>query len=514
MAAILYGLAAILAYTPAGITVTQEITAVTEPIAADGLPDFAAVVLDLAGRGIAPSENAAIDFWKALGPPDLSPEDRSLFWEEIGCEAPNPDRVVTSIDFLTPEQLRTCQRHPFWSEKIFGLEEWLQANQPALDQLSLMRTKTKFYSPPPNLLGQEPAPLINAWLVDVDAARRALPALLLRSQACLGTGDFKTAYSDLAVADRLAEVFERHFALIGVIDGLRWRVAVNRARSVLIDRADSVSLLKQLAAADQDYADHADRPEHRLAFLNRLVVVDTLVGDWSPRWRKRLRWKEASGVKESGLLERVSVLTGFLDANAALEVLNARYDRLDEIVRKSSLDRKRFWQESVADMESFDEDRVRESHLAGGDSHSIAMSKTIGEMYFCLLCPDADAVFTLADSAVAYRRLEAIAALLRVQHLQTGRYPESADSLDYQPLDPFSGEPFRYQRRGDGFVLWSVGENGVDDSANDADGDFVDGEYAPIDWFGERDKPEGVDDLVVRLPVPALRLPDTFESPE
>lgn len=140
-------------------------------------------------------------------------------------------------------------------------------------------------------------------------------------------------------------------------------------------------------------------------------------------------------------------------------------------------------------------------------------SETIGRVFVANVFPALSVAIAIEDRCVARRRMTVLAAALRLHRLQSDNYPDSLvaltpDPLEELPIDPFSGEPFRYQRRGDGFVLWSVGENGVDDRANDADGEFNDGDYAPIDWFGEREKPEGVDDLVVRLPVPELRLPD------
>jgi len=51
---------------------------------------------------------------------------------------------------------------------------------------------------------------------------------------------------------------------------------------------------------------------------------------------------------------------------------------------------------------------------------------------------------------------------------QNGSYPERldmliSDSLEPLPLDPFSGEAYRYRREGEGFVLYSVGPDGKDD---------------------------------------------------
>jgi hypothetical protein len=63
------------------------------------------------------------------------------------------------------------------------------------------------------------------------------------------------------------------------------------------------------------------------------------------------------------------------------------------------------------------------------------------------------------------------AATLLVTHLHAyrqehGEYPASLDVFAGQnyAVDPFSGAPFIYRRRGDDFVLYSVGGNGVNDA--------------------------------------------------
>jgi hypothetical protein len=58
------------------------------------------------------------------------------------------------------------------------------------------------------------------------------------------------------------------------------------------------------------------------------------------------------------------------------------------------------------------------------------------------------------------------------------------DVLTREPLDGFTEQPFKYRRKANGYLLYSVGENGKDDGGR---------------WFN--DDPRG-DDPRVRMPVP------------
>lgn len=63
----------------------------------------------------------------------------------------------------------------------------------------------------------------------------------------------------------------------------------------------------------------------------------------------------------------------------------------------------------------------------------------------------------------------AITAIVLERHrINTGGYPLSLNELPSQlrsqlPLDKMSGQPFRYQKEGDSFRLWSIGWDGKDD---------------------------------------------------
>lgn len=74
--------------------------------------------------------------------------------------------------------------------------------------------------------------------------------------------------------------------------------------------------------------------------------------------------------------------------------------------------------------------------------------------------------------------------LIEQHYTEHGSYPASLDVLARAlggavPLDPFSGEPYQYVVSDDGFLLYSVGGNQVDDGGvhDQANGDWV--------WRGE-----------------------------
>jgi len=94
---------------------------------------------------------------------------------------------------------------------------------------------------------------------------------------------------------------------------------------------------------------------------------------------------------------------------------------------------------------------------------------------------------------MANKRQQAEVSLMRLlfaleaYHRDNGEYPAALDDLrgrymDELPLDPFSGEAFRYILEEGGFLLYSVGPNGVDEKGR-----------------GHNDFPKG-DDIRRRMP--------------
>lgn len=66
------------------------------------------------------------------------------------------------------------------------------------------------------------------------------------------------------------------------------------------------------------------------------------------------------------------------------------------------------------------------------------------------------------------RRLDAAFIEICRAKLETGRYPAALPKSAKKFLDPMTGKPFLYRRRADGFVIYAVGLNGVDDGGDPA----------------------------------------------
>jgi hypothetical protein len=120
------------------------------------------------------------------------------------------------------------------------------------------------------------------------------------------------------------------------------------------------------------------------------------------------------------------------------------------------------------------------------------------------------------DSANAKLELTRVAAALALYRAEHDRYPEKLDDvvpdiIKELPRDLFHAKPYVYKPEGQGYLLYSTGENGVDDGGGNMQSYFL--ENPPFDergrigrdhWELPTDIPMGADDISIRVPRPAF----------
>src|SRR5690606_8880488 len=70
------------------IVVSKETTWLTEPLADDGLPDYAAYLLEQGREGVTPENNGAVPFLQAMWPAELELRHMQPLCEHLGMEVP------------------------------------------------------------------------------------------------------------------------------------------------------------------------------------------------------------------------------------------------------------------------------------------------------------------------------------------------------------------------------------------------------------------------------------------
>ena len=115
------------------VTISKETTYLTEPLRADGYVDYLAAVNQRCQAGVTPENNAAVLFWRAVGPKEIRPEYRDKYFQMLGIPA---EEVWERVPNVTQQDLTrwkaTAKEQGSFSELTNLLTRTQQVTEPAL----------------------------------------------------------------------------------------------------------------------------------------------------------------------------------------------------------------------------------------------------------------------------------------------------------------------------------------------------------------------------------------------
>jgi hypothetical protein len=196
-----------------------------------------------------------------------------------------------------------------------------------------------------------------------------------------------------------------------------------------------------------------------------------------------------TGKPKSAVQSLMDSLTGaMVDWNIVLRMGNSWYDRMAAACREPTRTARR----KAVDGIGHDLRKLATTSLGLSMffNPSRAFSERTGRSFVFLLLPSTDACLNAEDRAAMQFELTKLAFTLAAYRAERGSYPAKLAELAPKyvpavPKDIFNEADLHYRREATGYLLYSVGENGVDDGGNDRE-----------DAKGD----ENWDDQVIRMP--------------
>lgn len=523
------------------IVVSRETTHITEPLGDDGLPDYIAHWMQMVTGGVTPEKNAAALHCSVLGPGYLDKEDWHALCATLGVEVPSEDegfvefdsvqvreRIATWLadqyempDEMDVERWRVHLRdatadsavyqamdRPWTAKQLLPLAEWISENKQRFDLLVTASLLPQYHSGWQPVDADSDESLLAVALPTIQYARMAIRVLELRAMFCVGEGRLEEAWEDLSACYRLARLYAQEptfvSQLIGIaVDGdacsgtqvllLHQSMDERLARRILVELTSLKEVSNMGWSTDQG---------ERLLYLD--IVIRLAEGKISASKIFEFSFEDY----DSG--PAILLSKSRLDWNVVLKAGNQWYDRFVAALKIES----RTERDLEIDLIEQDLDRLSNevspldwiSALFSRNQRSKMMADSLALYWISALGAQSRA----QDRSLATLELTRVAAALAVYRAQHGEYPENLaalvpDILPEFPLDLYSDKPFHYQRKPDGgYLLYSVGDNGIDDGGTDYTGEIVSGEWVDQSQVIEMDK----SDLVIRVPVPPFRLPE------
>ena len=429
-----------------------ETTRITAPATADGSIDYLAAIEAAFAPGVTDDNNAAPLLLEAFGrkalpsnqPPDgitsrlhmpPLPEAGDYLKEEPGNETPDVEKWPPSAD---PK-----------------LAPWVQANEKPLARISEATLRPRYFMPmnggtPPQMLYEILLPHLNfmresAYLLAASALQRA------------EAGDLKAASVDLLAIHRLARLTAQGPTLVERlvsigIEKMACQTELNIAHHAKLDASSAGVLFGNSLSFGElpSLARNVDAGERYL-----VLDLEQLSARLGPYETGRM-YTAINGMRIGGQTPYVAQFFRFLPIphEEAMRAENAAYDELITAFAKPSYaDRK-------AAIQSIDKWYDMRSNGVGGLLSRYWLLR--------LVMPGLGHGQDELEIATADLRLTQITWALTLYRIERGKYPDSLDLLRSQfaagiPEDNFSGKPFHYARRGEGYQLYSVGPNMTDD---------------------------------------------------
>jgi hypothetical protein len=493
------------------VTISKETTYITEPLRPDGYPDYVAALNQRFSAGVTPENNAAVLFWKAMGPGMLGKKDQEAYFKMLGIP-PLPesgdyfvgsgnfvDRHKSEIKGTTDEpnaqekelwrQFEVILKRP-WSKQEFPLwAEWVAANEKPLALLVEVSKRPRRYDP---MLGEM---VITVLLPAAQQHREVARALIARAMLRIHDGKSDEAWEDLMACHRLARLVGQGATLIEVLVAVTLDGMACAGDHALLEHGKLSSA--QIAKMQEYLAKLPPIPKmvDKLDVAERIMFLDcvTTMAREGPSTLTQITGSEVREKKSTVESLMDSIGTAMIDWDIILRMGNSWHDRICDACRKPTrIEQKKAW-------DSIDKDLRRLAKSSKGlTSFGLSMlgsprktvSERAGQILVALLLPAFSAAMNAEDRATMQFELTKLAFALAAYRAEHGSYPKRLADLVPKyvaevPKDIFNDALLHYDQKGDGYLLYSVGVNGKDDGGK---------------GYGESEGGETCDDLAVRMP--------------
>lgn len=510
-------------------TIGLDTTRITTHVLPDGSVDYATFINERFQPDVTPENNAVVLLWQAFGPKNW-PRNSAEYSKWLGIPKPDEtgnyfvkrDEFVTipdlkdvcdetaQIEGMDDEEIDTdrakmlfsdynkelfeySQKWPWKTEQIPQLALWISQNERPLELIHKASRCTCFFSPRVVTIDSEKRGcLYFALLPATDILRYATELLICRAMLHLGENRPLEAWEDIMACHRLGILQERGGSLTEALVGYRFQFLAMQTALIFLNQAklnremllrcqkdlenlfaksiiiETLDLNERLASLDfvQYFTTHPDK------FFNRETFPPFNAAD-----------------PLAALLKYHTA-----DCNATMRMINQGYD---QVVSKLKIADREIRRNELEDLRLEGEAFEIESKNWSWSTHFIGPQKR-GELFGLYLVADNQQAAIKIDESIdrlsQTRDILRIAMALAAYRLDHGRYPEKLDQLKPRylpeiPIDIFANAPLHYQIDQNGYNIYSIGPNRLDDGGRN-----------------KHDSPAG-DDLSVRMPMRKIEMP-------
>ncbi|MCA9100517.1 MAG: hypothetical protein KDA63_05165 [Planctomycetales bacterium] len=414
---------------------------------------------------------------------------------------------MQATEEVARELHRRAMARPWQSSRLPSMDEWLNENRGYLDKVVEASKKPKMHAPLFSDEQYQGPDLVGVDITIVQDVNDACRVLCARAMNRVAEGRYEEAFEDTMAVHGLARLEGSGPTVVHYLVGLaRDGIACELVLALAADE-DVSELMLRKALRDVSGLERWKGMADQFDEAERLAALDTALTLYRDPSLSGL-----GGRKESSTVSRLAASS--VDWNFVLSRINGEYDDLADASRNPGDEQRQ--QKLVENEEARDEAaKMTPGRAAWCAISRQARSAWIANTVLRLMMPASHAALTAEVRANVSLDLATTALALALYRACHGEYPETLDLLvpeimDDVPVDAFADGPLHYERRGEGYLLYSIGQDRRDDGATNWSTRMRDGEWMSIEDY-EAGGTDG-DDLVVRVPMPALVIPSLPEG--
>jgi hypothetical protein len=448
----------------------KDTTYYTVPVRADGTVDYVVAINHRLSLGVTKENNAGIPLLESvtMGKAER-PEHYAKVWAKLGVPAPEaatPAGNGAANDFAgtEPKGFDETYNGPWTADKDPDSAAYLSSLEARLNLAVEASKRDHLYIP--MIRENESDAMWAVLLPHLNGMRQTANALRSRAMLRLGNEDGEGFRRDVVACVRMGRLLTHGATLVERLVG----VGCESAGLATIQKAATEGWLSatdvEAIGADlrggpavSPFAESVDMGERcfMLEFLQAAAIHGT------GQAVKQLQMM--GGPAQNGGMAMPTLETPEKDWNAALRKVNWWYDRLGDAERRATfLERRAAMAEVSRDISAL---------KARYDGWRSAFAP-LEDRALVMLLPSLERVVVTEARVQADRALTETALALSAHGSKVGRFPATLKELvptflTEEPVDPFTGRPLVYRLEGKGYVLLSVGEDGVEQKRGKSD---------------------------------------------
>lgn len=448
------------------------------PTYSDGFVDYVTILDNEWAEGVTPENNAAVILFEMFGSSIALTNQPDEYFSaleipippKIGCYVEPPPSIAVPPSPTTDELSRfeRALDAPWSQEDLPEVAKWLDDNQETFDLVPDLVSRTHFYFPY-KFQGDEFNSSVIGIVVQPSAELRDLARLvLIRGNLALQENRFDDCARDVELLKGIANTCNKGPTLIEELISIAISSIAFELELELISRCDWTSeKAKQRIVQLRDLRlestirSRVDKAERYMVLdaYRQLTLHGNGYGGYPP-----------IGHESNNLDGLIKFAVQFSDAAYALQIINQHFDEFVALLDAKEPEKLRSNLVAIEDELVSIEDSLSKPHVIVGGLLQGRKSRArfLANVLLVQLTASVDSVINSELRMLVEQDLLEIAWALYAYKKDNGQYPKSLSELvpaylEQIPDDRFTGSPLKYIRVGEGYKMYSVGRNRIDD---------------------------------------------------